>query len=51
MINHEVDGVCLVPSSFQFFTRLAAVFSEEVDGLPLHGFDFGVRPRFSFGII
>ena len=39
------------PFSFQFFTRLAAVFAEEVGGLPLHGFDFGVRSRFYFGII
>ena len=40
-----------MPFSFQFFIRLAAVLAEEVGGLPLHGFDFGVRPRFYFGII
>ena len=46
-----VERVGLVASGFQFFSRLAAVFVQEVGGLPLHGFDFGVRPRFYFGII
>ena len=46
-----VERVGLVAFSFHSFTRLAAVFVQEVGGLPLHGFDFGVRPRFYFGII
>ena len=46
-----VERVGLVASGFQFLLVLAAVFAEEVGDLPLHGFDFGVRPRFYFGII
>ena len=46
-----IQADILFPFSFQFFSRLAAVFAEEVGDLPLHGFDFGVRPRFYFGII
>ena len=33
-----VERVGLVASSFQFFTRLAAVFAEEVDGFGVTGF-------------
>ena len=36
----------LLPFSFQFLTRLAAVFAEEVGNLTLHSFDFGMLPRF-----
>ena len=34
--------ICLFPFSFQFLTRLAAVFAEEVSGF---GFVFLLRPN------
>jgi len=33
-----VEGVGLVASGFQFFTRLAAVFAEEAGGFGVTGF-------------
>ena len=41
--NHSfqvVEGVGLVASGFQFFTRLAAVFSEEVGDFRYYSFRF-----------
>ena len=43
MINYEVEGVCLITSSFQFFTRLAAVFAEEVCGFGFLSFNLSLR--------
>ena len=34
-----VEGVDLIASGFQFFTRLASVFAEEVGDFGLIGFD------------
>jgi hypothetical protein len=41
-----VERVGLVASSFQFFTRLAAVFAEEVGGFWVIGFISGVKRCF-----